>query len=212
MKTTTLTLLAAGALLAGCGGSGDPAPPPTSDDALTTSSPTSQAAPTTDEPPEDVIETSAPPDDVVETTQDSGPPELPEEAREDSEAGAEAFALHYIDLINYTSKYPEPGLLSAMTVESCDTCSNLEDTVVSSSEDGVVSRDDLFEVIHSVASHNPSDSEAIVRVQISQVAQDFVDPNGVVVDRVEDQDATAAFDMTWDDTWTIRDLRFEPGH
>lgn len=119
----TLTMVAAGALLAGCSGEAEPAAPPPSEEALTTSdtAPTTDAAPTTEEPPDDVVETTAPPD-VVETTEAGGPPEMPEVATEDSEAGAKAFASYYLDTFNYSTSTPASGLLEELSDNSCETC------------------------------------------------------------------------------------------
>ena len=125
MKATTLTLLAVAALLAGCGGGGEPAAPPPQEDALTTVAP----APTPQEPVEDAVATSAPPDDVSVTTEAGGPPEMPELAREDSEAGAVAFAEHYLDTFNYSTMSPASGLLEPLAMDACETCNTFTDIV-----------------------------------------------------------------------------------
>lgn len=205
----TLTLLAAGALLAGCSGEAEPADPPTGEDALTSeTAPTTDAAPTTEAPPDDVVETSSPPD-VVETTEAAGPPELPEEATEDSEAGAAAFAEHYIAVINYTSKHPEVGLLESLSKDTCDTCHNFESTVTESVATGEVSRNDIFEITDTVSLYRVADSEANVRVSTKQVEQDIFDPSGEVVDHLDEATGTLAFAMSFDETWIIDDLRIE---
>nr|WP_281496938.1 DUF6318 family protein [Ornithinimicrobium sp. F0845] len=202
-----MTLVAVAALLAGCQGNAEPADPPTSQDALTTTSdpePTTQAP-----PPDDVDETSSPPDDVVETTDAGGPPTLPDEAKEDSEAGAEAFALHYIELINYTSRHPEVGLLEPLATDNCEACENHEASVAYSAEHKETIAQNLFEVSDSVSLHNPTDSVANIRVEVAQVGQDVVDQDGQVVDRLGDHLATMSFSLVWDGGWKVEDLRAE---
>lgn len=132
-----VTVLAAAALLAGCQGSTDPSDPPTSQDALTTTDDvaptTGDAAPTT-QPPDDVQETSSAPSDTVETTDAGGPPPMPEEATEDSEAGAEAFALHYVDLLNYSAMTPAEGLIDPLASDDCATCEGFEEMMATYSD------------------------------------------------------------------------------
>lgn len=206
----TLTMVAAGALLAGCSGEAEPAAPPPSEEALTTSdtAPTTDAAPTTEEPPDDVVETTAPPD-VVETTEAGGPPELPEVATEDSEAGAAAFAEHYIKVINYTSKKPEVGLLEKLRQASCGTCQNFEATVAESVASGEVSRKDIFEITDTVSLYRVADSEANVRVSTRQIEQDIYAPSGEVVDHLGEAKGILAFSLSYDESWTVNDLRIE---
>lgn len=134
MKTQLTALVATVALLASCSGGDDPADPPTSQDALTTTSDTApttstgDTAPTT-APPDDTEATSAPDDDATATTEADGAPEMPEEAKEDSEAGAAAFATHYLDTLNYSTMTPASGLLSGLVDESCETCTSFEGLV-----------------------------------------------------------------------------------
>lgn len=74
------------------------------------------------------------PDDAVQTNspgagEDPGVPEMPAEAMEDTEAGAEAFVKYYIDIVNYTGRYPRAGLLDSLAKPECETCDNLEQVV-----------------------------------------------------------------------------------
>lgn len=129
MRTIAPVLLIGAVLLAGCQGDSEPADPPSSQDSLTTATlTTSDAAPTTEAPGDDVEQTTAP-SDTVETTEASGPPVMPEEAQEDSEAGAKAFVMHYLDTFNYATMTPESGLLDPLGDESCETCNAFIDIV-----------------------------------------------------------------------------------
>lgn len=208
MKTTFVASCAAALVLAGCQGSSEPSPPPTSQDALTTT----DTAPTTAAPPDDVeVTSSAPEEDAAETTGASGPPEMPDEAKEDSESGAEAFALHYVDLINYTSRHPEVGLLASVSSESCSSCSNRESSVSYSAEHGEQMKEDLFIVGDSVSLHDPSASTAMVRIDVEQVGQDVVNGDGDVVDTITKQHATLVFDLSWSNRWSVDEIRVDVG-
>ncbi|WP_162801948.1 DUF6318 family protein [Ornithinimicrobium murale] len=77
-----------------------------------------------------MVETSSAPD-VSETTEASGPPELPDEATEDSEAGAEAFAVHYVELMNYAAMAPDDELIGPLATDGCDTCAGFEGMMAS---------------------------------------------------------------------------------
>jgi hypothetical protein len=124
VKTTFAAACAAALIVAGCQGDTEPAAPPTSQDALTTT----DAAPTT-APPDDVEATTEPQGDAEATTEAAGPPELPEEATEDSEAGAEAFALHYLDVLNYSAMHRKAGLLKPLGGNECATCAGFESMI-----------------------------------------------------------------------------------
>lgn len=212
MKHQLTALVAAVAVLSSCSGGGDPADPPTSQDSLTTTSDaTTSDVATTTAPPDDTEETSAPADDVTATTEAGGAPEMPEEAKEDSESGAEAFALHYVDLINYTSKHPEVGLLGPLGADDCGSCQNRESSVAYSLEHGERMMKDLFTVGDSVSLHDPAGSSALVRVNVTQVGQDVIADGGEVVDTIEDRQATLVFDLTWSDGWNIQEIQVDSG-
>lgn len=53
-----------------------------------------------------------------------GPPELPERARSNTKAGAEAFLRHYIDLVNHAQATGETGALAAVDEAGCESCSS----------------------------------------------------------------------------------------
>ena len=202
MKTTFAATCAVALILAGCQGGTEPAAPPTSQDALTTT----DAAPTT-AMSDDVEATSEAIGDADATTEAGGPPELPDEATEDSESGAEAFALHYVDMINYTSRHPEVGLLEPLAAEGCKSCANHEDSVAYSEEHKERLSADLFEVFESIALHNPTESKATVRVAVSQVGQDVLGEDNKVVDQIQDREATMVFTMTWRDGWLVDEIQ-----
>lgn len=206
MRATTATALVLAVLLVGCQGDPEPADPPTSQDALTTT----DAAPTTDAPPsDDVSETSAAPDDVAVTTDAGGPPTLPDEARENTEAGAEAFALHYLAVVNFTSRTPTPGLIEKLSAGGCLSCENRANSVRYSADNHEHTERDLFDVNDSVALYDPGRSTAVVRVDVQQIAQDVFSAEGDVVDTIDEQSATLVFDLAWDAGWSVTEIQVD---
>ncbi len=102
------------ALLAACS-TPEPSPAPTPESSVGSTTDASEATATST------------PDDSVQTTSpgvgaDPGVPELPPEAMEDTEDGAEAFVQHYIDLLNYTGQFPQAGVIEPYGTENCLTC------------------------------------------------------------------------------------------
>ncbi|USQ82153.1 DUF6318 family protein [Ornithinimicrobium faecis] len=205
----TLTLIAAGALLAGCSGEAEPADPPTGEDALTSeTAPTTDAAPTTEAPPDDVVETSSPPD-VVETTEVAGPPELPDEATEDSEAGAAAFAEHYLNSLNYSTSTSTPGLLDNLADPDCQTCQNFQELVDSytSNEhhsDGPVITFDPLEA-------RSTGESMVILASVTQPVPATLDKDGTVVEEgLEPSSFEMAIRLHWvDDGWKILEIQAE---
>lgn len=221
MRTTASLLLVVALSLGACNGDPQPADVPTPADSLTTDTdtetepePTSPASddvsttsePATSSPPDDETTTTSPPDDEATTSQAAGIPELPDEATEDTEAGAEAFALHYIDLINATGIEPETGVLEPLGADGCESCTNYEEAIARSVEEGEVLREDIFEVGEAVSLHSPSDSTASVRVAIDQIEQDTYNADGEVVTNVPAESVTLVFSLTYQDGWLVEEV------
>ena len=224
MRTTASLLLVVGLSLSACNSEPEPADVPTPTDSLTTDtesetgpetqSPTSDdvsatSEPATNSPPDDDTTTTSPPDDEATTSRAAGIPELPDEAMEDSEAGAEAFALHYIDLINATGIEPETGVLETLGADGCESCDNYEETITRSAEEGEFLRGDIFDVGETVSLHSPSDSTANVRVAINQIEQDTYDADGEVVTNVPADSTTLVFSLSYQDGWLVNEVRAE---
>lgn len=179
MRRSVLTVLVSSlAVVAACSGDTEPADPPTPTDSLTTvtASPpdtdtdtATETAPssTTESPTESPSESSTEPSTEPPTTSEAGGvPTMPEEAKEDTEAGAEAFALHYIDLINYTGMNPETGVLEPLAADGCKSCENHEASVAYGVENGDYLLNETFEVRDTVALFDASSSTATVRASI----------------------------------------------
>lgn len=208
MRHLAIAAAAGLVLLAACDSQTEPSAPPTTQDALTTVT----ATPTPS--PDDVdLTTDAAPTTVEPTTQESeaddGPPELPEEAMEQTQEGAIAFAEHFVDVVNYTGIQPTPGMIADISLEECGTCSNLEATVKYSTENDEVLREDLWEVTSDPDILVFSGADAFVRVPLRQNELSIFDPDGNEVDKTEGATYTMAVDVIWDDAWFVRTVQFE---
>lgn len=190
-------------LLTACDDQTQPSPPPTTQEALTTATQTpspspddtdvtTEAAPTTTEPT------------TEEPVADDGPPEMPAEAQEQTQAGAIAFAEHFIDVVNYTGIHPTPGMIDDISLEECSTCSNLEATVVYSAENGEILQDDLWEVTSTPEILVFSGINALVRVPLQQHELPVWNLSGDEVDRTEQQALDLGVDLTWEEGWKVR--------
>lgn len=195
MRKTATSMVAAVALLltGACTDDSGPSAPPTPTDVVT-SSPTSDPAPTTASPTTELSPTT---DEV------SGPPEMPDEAREYSEAGAEAFVRHYVELLNYSTQAPESGLLEPYGLDSCQSCANLAGLSADMIERGERLAGPLLEIrsIHALTSGTQT---GIVTAEVTQTGVERVDQDGNVVSAGgERREATFVFTMNFDAGWSV---------
>lgn len=156
------------ALLAGCGDPVEPSPPPTSEDALTTTSDAAaetEAAPTTEAP-------------ETEEPEAQGPPEMPEEATEQTEAGAEAFVEHYFDTLNEARASGKTQVLSELASDDCRSCDNFE---------GTAAQGDLEPLEYSIKDATLTGSLATIPVDVTE----------------QGRSGTAYVKLDWDESWIV---------
>ncbi|QFG68069.1 DUF6318 family protein [Ornithinimicrobium pratense] len=203
MRVVAIAAAAGVVLLAGCDTQTDPSPPPTTEDALTTLT----ATPTTHADDVDITTEAAPTTAEPTTSEpvaDDGPPEMPAEAQEQTQAGAIAFAEHFVEVVNYTGIHPTPGLISGLSLEDCGTCGNLEATVEYSAENNEVLNEDLWEITAPPDILVFSGSDALVRVPLTQHELAVFDDNDQEVERTDRQSLNLGIDLSWEDGWIIR--------
>lgn len=209
MRRTVIFAVALGlGLLAGCDNGAEPAPPPTSQDALTTATvepaPQDEVEATTDAAP---ATSEAAPTTAEPTEEAGGAPEMPDEAKEQTEAGAEAFALHYLDLINYTGMHPETGLLEPLGAEGCKSCDNHEDAVAYGVEHGDYLEQDTFTLDTPMTIF--TEDSARVAIPAVQQAQTFY-RDGQEIDReIEQEEASLIVRVVWDGGWKVSEITVE---
>lgn len=219
MRSSVLTVLVASvAVVTACSGDTEPADPPIPTDALTTNT----ASPTDTETSRDAVTqtatsstepaTESPSESTTEspTSEAGGLPTMPEEAKEDTEAGAEAFVRHYIDLINYTGMHPEAGILEPLAEGSCEACNNLAATVEYSKDNGHYLLDPLWIPHDFSTTVFSTDRTALVRVEVEQPSQDVLDGDGSKVDEVESDRFTLVNELIFTDGWRVQQASYQP--
>ncbi len=77
-----------------------------------------------------------PPEESPEPTPEVTAPALPELAEDDSPAGAEAFARHYIEVLNYTALTGDTALLEELSADDCSGCIKYIELYKSTYENG----------------------------------------------------------------------------
>jgi len=163
--------LALGAGLAGCDDGQEPQPAPESEDSVAVT--------------DDAAATSTGPVEAASQTADPGIPKMPALAREDSEAGAEAFAEYYFDLYNYLGRNPESEVLSRFATTKCGTCENYESNI-----DALVQKDQEFDgptgVVLSTQALASGPDSYVVSVEAEAPAYKRLARDGSEVDEFED--------------------------
>lgn len=201
MRRTVIVAVSALLALSACDTTSEPSAPPTSEDALTTA---------TAEPPAPVedAEVTTEPEPTSEEPTEEAAPEMPAEATEFTEEGAGAFALHYVDVVNYTGIHPETGLLEPLSTDGCKSCQNHEDTVVYSVEHGEVLADDIWTASEpSVPVF--SEESTVVRLDVKEHEVPISDASGTEIDRTSSGNYTLIFDLAWTDEWLVREIQVE---
>lgn len=196
MRTTVAAAVAALALgLAGCSNSGQPSPPPTPDQPTTTSSP-ADTAPTTE---------AAPP--TTESPSETASTDLPPEATEDSEAGAEAFARHYLDVLNALSQNPSTGELTKLSADACRTCANFEAAISGLQERGERTNGPVAEVKSATAVMIGQDAHATV--SITQLGPETLAADGsTATPSASPESVDLVFRLEWTGTaWIVNEIQ-----
>lgn len=165
-------------VLAGCSDpQASPPPDPQEPVAATSQSPEGTAT----SAPDDAVQTTSP---VDADREDPGVPELPPEAMEDTEAGAEAFVQYYVDLLNYTGKFPQSGLLEPFSDEACATCEAFETEVIELDSRSEHYDSDALQPFAMTTIRFQGDSQ--VTVQSFAPAANRLDVNGKILSSTEE--------------------------
>ncbi|WP_281964604.1 DUF6318 family protein [Serinicoccus marinus] len=188
-RTTVVAAVVGLVLLAGCDSSTEPSAPPTSQDALTTP---------TEEPSEDTEATSEPAETSEEATTEEpdagGPPEMPDEATEQTEAGAEAFVSHYLDTYNRSFSSGDATLLEPFGTAECASCEGLIATIPTQG----ASSDEALS--YQTPNGLLTPEGARVQVDVTQRATDEQDA----------ADGTIVVTLVWSDsTWLINEIQIQ---
>lgn len=89
----------------------------------------------------DVLE----PDPTTSPTPTATPPEMPDQATEDSEEGAAAFVAHWIDVYNYAARTGDGERLRSISPD-CDACDSYADALEANAAEGAAPGGDVWEL------------------------------------------------------------------
>lgn len=208
MRTAAAACLAV-ALAAGCTDDSEPSPPPEPVDSLTDDT-SEEPPPDTDTETEtdDQTETTSepPPDDVQETTEAAGAPELPPEASEQTEAGADAFVRYYVRVLNYGAMSADDSLLTDLGLPECSTCASFEQMLSSLASEQTTSDGPVLEVARSSAELTATG--AGIDTTLTQLNPAAINSQGAIVSESRaPQEARFLFELEWMETeWVITSI------
>ncbi|WP_194288639.1 DUF6318 family protein [Ornithinicoccus halotolerans] len=188
-------------LLSACGGDEQPADPPEPEDALTA---TPTAAPTA-APDDESVTTEASETTSSPTDEGAAIPEMPEEAEENTEEGAEAFARHYIDVLNAASQDPSTPALDELAEPDCKTCANFNDSVTALAEQGHRTEGPIAEPVNAVTTLRDSTARSSIRIR--QLGPAVINESGEVVRPSQDaKEVELVFRLQHDGSWKVTEI------
>ncbi|GAA3668085.1 hypothetical protein FB459_1395 [Yimella lutea] len=196
---TVAPLVAASAvcgLMVGCGG-GSPAAKSSPPSSTTTSA----ASPTTSK----TTSTSATPTSQTSNATYAGAPGVPEAAKHKTDAGAIAFAKHYLETVNKVGQKPNAGVLEPLATPSCKTCKNQQRTVNKLIAEKATFSGPQFVIGDAAKLPGP---QTVVGVVVGQPATQIVNGTGTVLHESEDEGrAQAVLELRWASGWRVAELK-----
>ncbi|WP_137123117.1 DUF6318 family protein [Segeticoccus rhizosphaerae] len=209
-RSNRYAVLAAGALLGsalltGCGGDEKPSPPPTGGGTVaggpTTAPPTSDPSGTTTSSDPTTSSTSKPPKSSkppkTKSPGEAGAPGVPKAARQHTSKGAEAFARHYIDVINRTGQHPSLQPLHRLAQSGCKSCASFESGVKYMVKHHEHQTGPVFRINKSQVIEDPDKRSVRVRVELSELPIRVVDDQGKTQRKSHPRDSYLEFMTIW---------------
>lgn len=188
MRAKRVTAALSLALLAGagCTDPGQPSPPPEPVESLGGSSATS-------EPPPPDTETETATATAAPTTEAGGAPELPPQATEQTEAGAEAFAQYYVERVNREGQKPQDSMIDKFSDAGCESCKNYEQNIKQLEAEGL--RNDGDAAIVNDSSSTSTGETFVAFLNVDQLPYAVIDSSG---SKTEEYPAISNVDMKFD--------------
>lgn len=180
---------------AGCSTDPEPSPPPEPVDSVgrTTSEP----------PPDDDTETATA--TAAPTTDASGRPELPPEATEQTEVGAEAFVNAYFEKFNALAENPVPGELNELSAVDCEGCRSFEQIINGLSENSERFGGRFIAV--QIDKVNLAAQDAGVEISYRQLGAPLVASDGAPAGEGPDGQGELLCVVSWQDNrWTMTEI------
>ena len=178
-----------GGALGGCTGGAEPDPSPS----VSSGSPSSSAS---------VSVTPSPSPSVT-----ASGPEIPAAAREQTEAGAIAFAEYFVEQVNIAWTEPRVGLVKSLSDAKCDFCSASEadaQLLVDNGQRYQTTPSELLEVEPIVGA---PEGQQYLAIKLEQKSARIVDGSGAVVNSNKRQVADLYMALIWsDDRWSMLEI------
>lgn len=188
------------------GGAGSPVSTASTSGSSGTATPT--GSPTTPAPPSSPTSATATPKPTATAGGGAGAPGVPAAARQHTDKGAEAFARHYVDVINETGIKPVQGKLEPLAADSCKSCANHASTVAYFVNHEQHYSSPIFRVFDTSASAKSQSVDTIIDVTVKQLPTKVLDNTNEVVETVPANSAVLVFDLGWTaHGWQVANIR-----
>lgn len=135
-------------------------------------------------------------------------PEIPAAAREQTEAGAEAFVRFFFDQVNTAWTEPRAGLISALGDVDCRFCAKSESDAVA-----LITNSERYESDPvtlgplNILILGEGDDQTLVRTELTQNEVDVLNSGGVVVRTDPKKKVTLTTGLVWQGgTWRVFDV------
>lgn len=197
-SVSLLTAACLGGLLVGCGGGNSASGKSSSTTRSHTPSTTSSAPSTTSSAPTSATASS--------NATYAGAPSVPEEAKYKTDAGAIAFAKHYLETVNKVGQQPKLGVLEHLALESCKTCVRQRKTV-----DTLLAKRAHYtgpQMVLKSASRVADPAAIVIEVRLDQPAISAVDETGAVIRSVAAKGlGSLAVTVSWQSGWRVAEIQ-----
>lgn len=182
-------VVAGAVVLGGCTGESEPDPSPSAGSESVTSSASASVTPS----PSPSVTASG--------------PEIPAAAREQTEAGAVAYAKFFFDQFNIAWTEPRAGLIEALSDPKCQFCQKSEESTVGFVADGQRYASRPVEVSELEPIVGAPSGQQFLAATFEQKATQIVDQSGTVVSSVKRQVGERYVVLSWSDgRWWMREM------
>jgi hypothetical protein len=181
-------VVAGAVALGGCTGQSEPDPSPSAGSASATSS----ASPPVTPSPSPSVTASG--------------PEIPPSAREQTEAGAIAYAKFFFDQVNVAWTEPRAGLIESLSDPACKFCAFTEQKAMELVGSKLRYRKAPIEMLSVEAVVGAPQGQQYLVASLEQKRVDVVNASGVVVDSDERLVSESYVVLKWADGWMLREV------
>lgn len=133
-------------------------------------------------------------------------PEMPEEARENTPEGAEAFVRYWVEVLNAAGAEGDVKALHKLSLRSCDTCTGIADGIARVYADGGSIEGEGWS-IESASVLPGADNTLVIDTQVNVAAQSVVESEGAAPQSFPGGKDLKIFTTSWSaDGWRLARL------